>query len=196
MGQPQTPGRRRPAPAAERRRAVLDRLRPGGEGCEIGVLEGDFSAEILKRVRPRRLHLVDPWRSSHDPELAGALYAAGRLDMDAVHARLLDRFAAEIAAGVVHPIRGTVAEAEAAIPDASLDFAYVDGDHREPAVLADLEFCRRKTRPGAVIALDDYHLGGWWGDAVHRAAHRFLGRHPEALEILAAPGDQLVLRRR
>ena len=180
-----------------RRAAVLAHLPRDGEGCEIGVFRGDFSALILDRLRPRRLHLIDPWRSSHDPEHADALYAAGSgNDMEALHAAVLTRFADEIASGRVHPIRGTVAEAAAEIPDASLDFAYVDGDHREAAVLADLEFALSKTRPGGAIALDDYHLGGWWGDGVHRGAHRFLGRHPGALEILAAPADQLVLRRR
>lgn len=180
----------------DRRLAVLDHFAPRGVGCEIGVFRGDFSAAILERVRPRRLHLVDPWLASEDPAHAGALYAAGTTDMEAVHAGVIARFAAEVEVGIVRPIRGTVAEAEGAVADASLDFTYVDGDHREPAVLADLEFALRKTKPGGVIALDDYHLGGWWGDGVHRAVHRLLGRHPEALEIRAAPGDQLVLRRR
>jgi hypothetical protein len=181
----------------DRRRAVLDLLPRGGEGCEIGVFEGDFSAALLGHLRPQRLHLVDPWRSSHNPEQASALYAAGSgHDMEAVHASVQRRFAAEIADGTVRPIRGSVVEADALLPDASLDFAYIDGDHREAAVLADLEFALRKLRPGGIVALDDYHLGGWWGDGVHRGAHRALGRHPEALEIVAAPGDQLVLRRR
>ena len=179
------------------RRAVLDHFAPGGVGAEIGVFRGEFAAEILARIRPARLLLIDPWRASHDPDRAGALYAAGSgHDMEAIHRAVLDRFAGEIARGRVTILRGTVAEAEGAVADGALDFAYIDGDHREAGVAADLAFALRKVRPGGIIALDDYHLGGWWGDGVHRAAHRLLGRHPEALEIVGVPADQLVLRRR
>ena len=180
-----------------RRRAVLELLPPGGAGAEIGVFEGDFAAAILQAARPRRLVLIDPWRASHDPDQAGALYAAesGR-DMEAIHEGVRARFAAEIAAGRVEVVRGTVADAEGLIADGALDFASIDGDHREAGVAADLAFALRKVRPGGVIALDDYHLGGWWGDGVHRAAHAALGQHPGALEILGVPGGRLVLRRR
>ena len=180
-----------------RRRRVLDHLAPGGVGAEIGVFRGDLSAAILARVRPRRLFLIDPWLVSHDPAQAGALYAAGSgNDMEAIHGRVLARFAPEIAAGRVAVLRGGVADAEDTVRDGALDFAYIDGDHREAAATADLDFALRKVCPGGVIALDDYHLGGWWGDAVHRAAHGVLGRHPSALEILGTPDGQLLLRRR
>ena len=180
-----------------RRREVLDLLPRGGAGVEIGVLDGDFSAAILRAARPARLVLVDPWRPAEEPDRAGALYAAGSgRDMEATFERVRARFAGEIAAGRVEVVRGGVADAEGAVADASLDFAYVDGDHREAGVERDLAFALRKLRPGGIVALDDYHLGGWWGDGVHRGAHAGIGRHPSAWEILGAPAGHLVLRRR
>ena len=183
--------------AEPRHRALTAHLPPGGAGAEIGVLDGDSAAAILAAVRPRRLLLVDPWRAAEEVERSGALYAVGSgRDMDAAHAGVLARFAEEIAGGRVEVLRGTVAQADAAVADAALDFVHVDGDHREAAVTADLDFAFRKLAPGGVVVLDDYHLGGWWGDGVHRAAHRFLGGHAGALEIVAAPADRLVIRRR
>lgn len=173
---------------------VLSMLPRGAEGAEIGVLRGDGAAAILAAARPARLWLIDPWEEAPEPERADALYAAGRLDMEAVHAGVLARFAQEIARGRVRVSRGGAADAPVA--DASLGFAYVDGDHREAGALADLDWAVAKVRPGGVIAVDDYHLGGWWGDGVMRAAHRCLGRHPAALEVAGAPEGHLVLRRR
>jgi hypothetical protein len=43
------------------RRFLLGLLPRGSVGAEIGVWRGDFSAWILRTVRPARLHLIDPW---------------------------------------------------------------------------------------------------------------------------------------
>lgn len=44
------------------RNAMLDSLPKGGVCAEVGVHKGDFAAEILERIKPRVLFLVDPYR--------------------------------------------------------------------------------------------------------------------------------------
>src|SRR5689334_12291037 len=41
---------------------LLKMLPARSVGAEIGVHKGDFSAQILRTVRPHTLHLIDPWQ--------------------------------------------------------------------------------------------------------------------------------------
>ena len=50
----------------------------------------------------------------------------------------------------------------------SLDFAFVDGNHRFDGVFVDLVYLRRLLRPGGIVFLDDYQL-----PAIARAASFF-----------------------
>src|SRR5436190_21912659 len=45
-----------------RDRSALATLLPGASiGCELGVWRGDHASDLLRDVRPRKLHLVDNW---------------------------------------------------------------------------------------------------------------------------------------
>jgi Methyltransferase domain len=176
---------------------VIRQLPRGSVGAEIGVWKGDFSARLLRRVRPRHLHLVDPWAFADDPRYASAWYggalATSQGDMDAVHRAVLDRFGAEIAGGRVTVHRATSVEAAAAIGE--VDWVYVDGDHTYDAVLADLAAWAPKVRPGGVIAGDDYgETGQWWGDGVQRAVAEFTASG--GWRLAAVHGSQFLLARR
>lgn len=177
------------------RQHVLTLLPEGGEGAEIGVWQGDFSAEILSRARPRRLHLIDPWQVRHEPSHAMAWYGAARgVDMEAVARSVEARFVAEIATGqaVVH--RAVSAEVLPRL--GPLDFVYVDGDHAYQAVRADLDMAFAAVRPGGLICIDDHMTGKWWGDGVVRASNEFLGACAAEVEVVFCDGYQLVVRRR
>src|SRR5439155_14214253 len=75
-------------PPADPRRALLQRLPRRSVCAEIGVYQGDFSAQILGHVRPRRLHLIDPWRYEADARYENAWYGGrvgtSQAKMDAV----------------------------------------------------------------------------------------------------------------
>src|SRR6056297_621164 len=117
------------------RKGFLALLPQGATGAEIGVFRGRFSRRILAACAPRRLYLVDPWKNRDDPALARAMYAAdGGQDMEAALEQVRGRFAEEIAAGQVVLLRGTAEEGLGPMPPGSLDFVYVDGDHRFEAV--------------------------------------------------------------
>ena len=176
---------------------LLDQLARGGVGAEIGVWRGDFSGAILRVTDPSTLHLIDPWSFRDDPAYEDAWYGAGHArsqdDMDSIYWSVLERFSNEIRSGRVRVHRAMSVEAAAELPDDSLDWVYIDGDHTYQCVLQDLETYSPKVRRGGVIAGDDYGGEGWWEDGVSRAVDEWVGRCDDrALEVRNA---QFVIRR-
>src|SRR4051794_7162434 len=103
-----------------------------GRGAEIGVMKGNFSATLLRDWHGRELLSIDPWLEV--PENEG-------------HARaVLAQFGARSRILVM-----TSEAAAAQVPDASLDFAYVDARHDYASVKADLAAWYPKIRPGGIL---------------------------------------------
>ncbi|MEM1159847.1 MAG: class I SAM-dependent methyltransferase [Pseudomonadota bacterium] len=179
------------------RQILLNALPKGGVGVEIGVWKGDFSARLLQVAAPRTLHLLDPWQINQDEAHAKAWYGRERgIDMDEIHASVMARFKAEIAAERVVIHRASSIDAMASFDDGTLDFVYVDGDHAYDAVRADLEIAVQKVRPKGVICADDHMLGRWWGDGVVRAVNEVLGAHPRSLTLVFAANGQVMIEKR
>jgi hypothetical protein len=176
--------------------SVLERFKRNGRGAEIGVFQGRFSSNIIKTVRPEKLFLIDPWINFDDPGLEKAWYKKGsKHDMNAHYTKVTEKFARRIDSGQIEVLRGTAAEMMPTIEDESLDFVYIDGDHRYEGVKVDLELAYQKVAPGGVIAVDDHVLGNWWADGVVRATNEFLGRYAQDLKILACEEHQVVIQR-
>ena len=56
-------------------RGLLLSMRPtNAVGAEIGVHEADFSRRILDVLKPRKMHLIDPWQYQTGKEFAEAYY--------------------------------------------------------------------------------------------------------------------------
>ncbi|MEO1490963.1 MAG: class I SAM-dependent methyltransferase [Pseudomonadota bacterium] len=181
---------------ARAREIVLSMFPPGSTGAEIGVWQGDLSAEILRRARPGLLHLIDPWQARDDVSHREAWYSADRgIDVDGVYAAVCTRFAEQIADGSVVIHRAPSTEALAAMKDNSLDWIYIDGDHSFDAVSADLDSAYRVVKPGGLICADDYRLGKWWGDGVVSAVNAFIGANASALELRFSANTQVVLKK-
>lgn len=158
---------------------VLTRFPRGSVGAEIGVHTGDFSERILKVVRPRELHLVDPWRSMDEAPYRTSGYGGpsgfDQDRMDQIYAGVLRRFQDQIRAGTVRVHRATSADASRDLADGSLDWVYIDGNHRYDFVKADLETYRLKVKDGGLITGDDYDAPeSWWQDGVTRAVDEFV----------------------
>lgn len=185
-------------PQRRARHTLLSLLPRGGAGAEIGVHLGDFSALLLERSAPRRLHLIDPWEFRTDAEHSASWYgergAAGQQEMDRRHAHVLRRFTPQIEAGTVQVHRGGSEQVLPAFADDSLDWIYIDGDHAYDAVAQDLELAWRTVRAGGLIAGDDYSIGKWWGDGVVRAVNEFIGAHRVVVQFFQA--GQFLLRKR
>lgn len=126
------------------RLALLDSLPKGGVAAEIGVADGSFSAEILGRADPRRLHLVDLW-SSHR-------YAEGE-------AQVRDRFADDISSGRVSIDKGRSTDILRLFPPAYFDWVYIDTDHSYATTAAELALCDEAVKPGGLILGHDFCTG-------------------------------------
>lgn len=124
-----------------------------GSGVEVGVQRGRYSATILGRSRLSTLILVDPWR---EDDRAGyrdvANVAQAEQEAALVEARhTLAPFGERAAFW-----RMSSVEAAARVPDASLDFVYLDARHDYDSVIEDLGAWFPKLRPGGIIAGHDY----------------------------------------
>ncbi len=163
-------------------------------GAEIGVWMGAFSHMILEIVKPRLLYLIDPWDPR--PDLKGT-WDCGRhkhtqADMDAVYNGVVVKFASETQQGRVKIIRGASPTALDTIPDAGLDWVYIDGDHMYDAVRHDLLAATRKVKPSGFIAGDDYEFKGWWHDGVTRAVDEYVAA--SGAEFTRVGNHQFILR--
>ena len=144
--------KRRQRRRREQRKRLLSLLPEEGVGAEIGTWEGDFAATILSSRHPRQLYLIDPWEYRSETEYQQAWYGGTRVgqdEMDVIHKRVTDRFSSELERGQVVMLRARSVDAAASLPDKSLDWVYIDGDHTYEAVRSDLEAFYRTVKPGA-----------------------------------------------
>ncbi len=178
------------------RRTFLSRLPKGGLAVEIGVWQGAFSHTILKLIEPSQLFLIDPWQ--HIGKGSHTAAFVGRTEdekMEAIFQKVAKSFEKEIEEGKVGIIRDFSIPALHLFDDESISFAYVDGDHSYEGVSGDLAALYPKMKKGGIMAFDDYHRRGWWGDGVIRAVNEFLGRYPRELRIRAIVGAQIAIEK-
>lgn len=152
-------------------RLALAEERFRGEGVELGVAEGDFSAQILRNEGCRRLWGIDSWSDHHG--LAEYRAAAERL--------------AAAGKGRCVVLRMTFEEALPLLGDASLDFVYVDGyAHTGQEAGRTIEQWWRKVKPGGVLAGHDYHPR--WPRTVS-AVDAFAERYSLSLNLTLPAGE-------
>jgi hypothetical protein len=163
---------------------VLNRRGLVGTGAEVGVREGEFSEQILRRWNGRLLLSIDSWSATDDSEVSQA-------DHDAMFERTRQRLAPF---GPRSEIRRRESRAAAAeIPVRSLDFVYIDAAHEYESVAADLAAWLDRVRPGGLLCGHDYYDGFRYGHlyGVRRAVDELCQRrglrlavtrldHPEA----------------
>ena len=191
---PDNPKRKRRVSKEAVRRKFLQKLPKGGLAVEIGVWRGEFSSTIIELITPDKLVLIDPWAHIEDESHTEAF--VGRTDggkMDRIFNRVLKKFKDVIDAGQVAMERDISVPALETFEDHSISFAYVDGDHSYEGVSADLKALFPKMKIGGIMAFDDYHRRGWWGDGVIRAINEFLGQYPREFRIRSVVGAQIAI---
>jgi len=104
-------------------------------GAEVGVLEGEFSAEILKRCKVAQLYLIDPWKhyktDYNDP---ANVDQAGQ---DQRYERVKARFGDDPRVTV---IRAESRSGEVRDALQRLDWAFLDANHSYIETMADLSY--------------------------------------------------------
>ncbi|MDT8857568.1 class I SAM-dependent methyltransferase [Paracoccaceae bacterium Fryx2] len=138
---------------------LLESLPKGGVVAEIGVWEGNFSQRILEICQPAELHLIDPWM--YMPEFGNTGF--GRKKNEHL---MEEKYQAVVALFAGNPVvkihRATSADAMNALPDGSLDWVYIDGNHNDPFISDDIALCLKKVKPNGIIAGDDF---SWQAEA-------------------------------
>jgi hypothetical protein len=175
---------------------VLDFLPKGAIGAEIGVHMGAYSAQILNISHPKKLYLIDPYRYRSEETYGRALYGGSETSqeiLDRRYEQVRRMLQKPIETGIVELIRETNAQAARLIPDESLDYVYIDGDHSFDMVRSDIKTYLPKIKPNGLIIGDDYSLNGWWGAGVVKAFAQCL--HEDNLKIEFVIGDQICCRK-
>lgn len=114
------------------------------QGAEIGVASGRNAKVMFQEISNLHLYLVDPWQGyfRYSQELCDRRYTGAM--------RLLESYNKTV-------LRMTSIEAAQKIEDGSLDFCYIDGDHRFDAVMTDIILWAPKVRKGGIVAGHDYY---------------------------------------
>ncbi len=140
-------------------------------GAEIGVGEGEFSAEIASACPGLTLFAIDPWKEYSDPKKANRNcksqeYQNKRRDKAIVKLRQYDNCTI---------LEQSSMEALVGFKDDSLDFAYIDGNHNFDYVIQDIIGWSKKVKSGGIMACHDYH---WFkGPHVKEAVDVYLKCH-------------------
>lgn len=137
-------------------KGLLDLFRELGfaTGAEIGVSNGRYSWYLCKHIPGLKLYCVDPWliypefvehHKDEDQAILDKCFETAK--------RRLARFDCEFI---------TLASPEAAmfVADESLDFVFIDGNHRFEYVVADIAAWTKKVRAGGIISGHDFWNSG------------------------------------
>jgi hypothetical protein len=125
--------------------------------AEFGVWKGNFASKILTSCEFIELYyMVDPWAYLAEWNRAKNVQTENFED---VYQQAMTATAFAESKRCV--LRGTTKEVIHKIPNGSLDFAYIDGDHTLRGVTIDLIKVLPKMKPGAIIGGDDFLAKPW-----------------------------------
>lgn len=128
--------------------------------AEIGVWRGDFAEAILRGCPLiENYYMIDPWRPLDDWNKP-ANVDAPRFEDNYEFAMARTEFAADRR----KVIRAETREAISDISDASLDAAYIDGDHTLRGIAIDLICVSDKVSESGFISGDDFAPSIWQHD--------------------------------
>ena len=143
---------------------------------EIGIHKGDFSKQLAKQLRPKKLILVDPWIAYDDDIYAKSWYGNSSKSNQSIQDKyFLDirkYFENEIKIGTVEIHRKT-SDNFFNKNQNMFDLIYIDGNHLFDFVKRDIINSLKFIKQDGIIVLDDYNIVGWWDDGVTKAVDFF-----------------------
>ena len=156
---------------------------------EIGVLYGDFAADILRILEPSYLALIDPYEINEEYYGSG-LATAYSTEQD--YHNVLARFANEIKSGQVVIHKAMSYDVVDSYKNASLDMVYVDGSHLYNAVRQDLNDWVSKIKNGGYLCGHDYINEPQFG--VMQAVDEFIAANGLEFHILNTIGGDFAIK--
>lgn len=170
-------------PVAPRQTSLLSWLRRFSGpivGAEVGVFDGHTSETLLRELPELRLWMVDPWTPYEGKSILGDM-TPELLEKVRVGAMWWTEFARDRR----FVLREASPRSASRFADASLDFAFIDGNHLYESVRADIAAWWPKVRPGGLLTGHDYGIyrdaEGLWG--VRRAVDEFADQHRRQISL-------------
>jgi len=139
-------------------------------GCEVGVQRGRNAWVMLQNIPDLKLYLVEPY-ADHPSNY--------RKWGEKVHAKFKKQAHERLKNDNVEWIEGFSENVSNEIPDGSLDFVYIDGEHTYDFVMIDIILWSRKVRKGGIISGHDYE---YWKPHQPKVA-RALNNYVEAYNL-------------
>lgn len=135
-------------------------------GCWKGRSAAFMAVEIHNSGKTILFDCVDTWTGSVTED-------GHQSDQYVKSGTLYEKFLSntDLVKHIITPKRGDSTEMASTYEDNSLDFVFIDGDHRYECVKADIEAWLPKMKNGGILSGHDY---GWCED-VRRAVHEVLG---------------------
>ena len=123
------------------RKNLIGKFREFGfkKGAEIGVDRGRFSEFMCKTIDDLELLCVDPWERHFRGE---SRYKSAITRLSPYKCKI---------------IKKTSMEAVRDIPNKSLDFVYIDGDHHFDFIMQDIIEWAKRIRIGGIVSGHDYY---------------------------------------
>jgi predicted O-methyltransferase YrrM len=139
-------------------------------GAEVGVAYGNNAVNMLNCIPGLKLYLVDPWTgTARTPKFYRTVLRRARQNLQPFQDRV-----------VWMHMKSERAALD--LPEDSLDFVYIDGDHNYDAVMLDIILWERRVRPGGILAGHDYVGTRFHG--VKRAVDDYALYHNRRLKVL------------
>jgi len=139
---------------------------------EIGIHKGDFSKQLAKQLKPKKLILVDPWIAYDDDIYAKSWYGNSSKSNQSIQ----DKYFLDIRKYFENEIKISTVEIHRKTSDNffnknqnMFDLIYIDGNHLFDFVKRDIINSLKFIKQDGIIVLDDYNVAGWWDDGITKA---------------------------
>ena len=131
---------------------VRNLVRSGGVIAEVGVLNGEFSKELIEILNPSRIYMIDRFEgncfSGDRDGNNGAVY-----DLNAAHSSLVEYAKSNPAVTI---LKGDSSTLLGTLEADSLDMVYLDGDHEYGGCKKDVIASWRLLKAGGWLMGHDY----------------------------------------
>jgi len=131
---------------------VRNLVTPGGVIAEVGVLNGEFSKELIQILNPSRIYMIDRFEGNcYSGDRDGNNGAVYNLNM--AHSSLVEYAESNLAVTV---LKGDSSTLLGALEADSLDMVYLDGDHEYSGCKKDVIASWRLLKAGGWLMGHDY----------------------------------------
>ena len=139
-------------------------------GAEIGVADGRYAEILCQKIPGLHLTAVDPW-----------IPYEGNWRSQDYQQKAYERAVERLTPFKANIVRKTGIEASLDVPDKSLDFVFIDGNHYFDYIMEDIITWSRKVRKGGIVSGHDYYE--FRSGGIIKAVDAYVEAHDIDLEL-------------